>query len=259
MRHKGFGLLLATFLAAWPAAADTPPEEVKELAARAEVDYKLAHFEEALDEYSRAYAQYPSPGFLFNIGQCHKMLKNHERAVFFFEGYLRDRPNAPNRAMVEELIEESRRAQANQKPEARPEPPPEEPPRVPPPVVATPERPPTPPNDNSGRNTLRIAGIATAAVGLVLTGAGVYFGLRSQSARDDVEQLAARRGNWDDAAQETYDRGRSSATAATVLFISGGAALATGGVLSYLGWRRPANAAVVASPQGASATMSWRF
>jgi tetratricopeptide (TPR) repeat protein len=57
---------------------------------KAQLDYKLARFEQALAEYSRAYELYPTPALLFNLGQCHRNLKNHERAIFFFEGYLRE-------------------------------------------------------------------------------------------------------------------------------------------------------------------------
>ena len=51
-----------------------------------------------------------APALLFNIGQCHKNLKNYESAIFFFEGYLREetKPDSRKRTLTEELIAESR-------------------------------------------------------------------------------------------------------------------------------------------------------
>ncbi len=59
---------------------------------KGQLDYKLARFEQALEDYSKAYELYPAPALLFNLGQCHRNLKNYERAIFFFEGYLREQP-----------------------------------------------------------------------------------------------------------------------------------------------------------------------
>jgi len=48
--------------------------EAKLLFKRAQLAYKLGKFENALGEYSKAYEMLPLPGFLFNIGQCHRQL-----------------------------------------------------------------------------------------------------------------------------------------------------------------------------------------
>lgn len=108
---------LATLLAALliittvqPAMAKTTRKQklqAKKAFKRADMDYKLGDFKKALEGYSRAYKLFPAAGFLFNIGQCHRKLGNHERAVFFFKGYLREKPRARNRGLVEELIAES--------------------------------------------------------------------------------------------------------------------------------------------------------
>ena len=87
---------------------------------KAQLDYKLARFEQALDGYSHAYELYPSPALLFNLGQCHRNLKHHERAIFFFEGYLREQPkiDPDQRALTEDLIAESKTALEQQNAEA---------------------------------------------------------------------------------------------------------------------------------------------
>ncbi len=76
-----------------------------------EVAYKLGQFDEALNEFSRAYEARPIAAFLFNIGQCHRELKHYERAIFFYEGYLRELPGAANRKLVEELLKDAHQKQ----------------------------------------------------------------------------------------------------------------------------------------------------
>jgi len=133
-----WGLTTAMLLAGVPALGAPDPGTVRADAravnARADVraqakaqvkkgqlDYKLARFEDALADYSRAYELFPAPALLFNLGQCHRNLKNYERAIFFFEGYLREQPkiDPDQRALTEDLIAESRAALDRQNAEAR--------------------------------------------------------------------------------------------------------------------------------------------
>jgi tetratricopeptide (TPR) repeat protein len=76
----------------------------------ADAAYKVGKFDEALAEYSKAYELYPAPPILFNLGQCEMNLKHWDRAIFFYEGYLRARPDAKNRALVEDLLREAHAA-----------------------------------------------------------------------------------------------------------------------------------------------------
>jgi tetratricopeptide (TPR) repeat protein len=87
---------------------------------KAQLDYKLARFEDALQDYSQAYELYPAPALLFNLGQCHRNLKNYERAIFFFEGYLREQPkiDPDQRALAEDLVVECKTALDRQRAEA---------------------------------------------------------------------------------------------------------------------------------------------
>jgi tetratricopeptide (TPR) repeat protein len=115
-------------------------EEARRHSQQAEIQYNLGRFDEALAEYSRAYELFPHPAFLFNIGQCHRELGRCERALFFFDGYLREQPDASNRELVEELIGECRETLAREA-DAGPAsgegaPPPQVEPPEPPPTVA---------------------------------------------------------------------------------------------------------------------------
>ncbi len=75
---------------------------------RAQKSYDLGNFKEALTGYSEAYRLDARPAFLFNIGQCHRMLGEHERAVFFFDRFLSFYPpgKAPQDKLAHELLAE---------------------------------------------------------------------------------------------------------------------------------------------------------
>ena len=103
-------LLLAWSLLFTPATVFAQSQADKTFAQEAfkqgQIQYNLGRFEKALEHFSKAYETMPHGAFLFNIGQCHRHLNDHEKAVFFFEGYLRALPTAPNRQEVEDLIAE---------------------------------------------------------------------------------------------------------------------------------------------------------
>jgi tetratricopeptide (TPR) repeat protein len=107
--------LLVFVLAIGVARADNK-DEAKKLVAAADVAYKLGKFDEALANYDKAYQLFHAPGLLFNMAQCHRNLKNFEKAVFFYEGYLREAvPNAPDRTIVEDVLKETRIALEKQR------------------------------------------------------------------------------------------------------------------------------------------------
>ena len=77
--------------------------------------HKLGRFDRAIEEYETAYRLIPLPDILFNIGQCHRNLKNQERAIFFFERFLQEAPKAPDAELVRKLIAELEQELALQK------------------------------------------------------------------------------------------------------------------------------------------------
>ena len=83
-------------------------EKAKPFAAEGKRQYKLGRFQESLEAYSRAYEIFPAPALLFNLGQCEKNLNNYKRAIFFFEGYLRDEQRPEARATAEALVSEAK-------------------------------------------------------------------------------------------------------------------------------------------------------
>ncbi|HET6280290.1 MAG TPA: tetratricopeptide repeat protein [Polyangia bacterium] len=90
-------------------ADDASSKEARELFKRAELNFNLLKFAEALSDYQAAYQAKPLPGFLFNIAQCHRNMGQYERARFFFRRYLVLDPRTANRPKVEDLIAEMTR------------------------------------------------------------------------------------------------------------------------------------------------------
>ena len=99
------GLFLA--VAPRPAHAEDPAmRAAKRHFERGEKLFALGKFDEALDEYQKAYDAKPIADFLFNIGQCYRNLEEYDQAIFSFKKYLKDEPDAPNKDAVEKLIAE---------------------------------------------------------------------------------------------------------------------------------------------------------
>jgi tetratricopeptide (TPR) repeat protein len=156
-------LALCAALAAWaePALArdradraerdaDRDAEIARKHFQKGEKLFALSKFEEALDEYEAAFDAQPLPEFLFNIGQCHRNLKNYDAAIFSFKKYLRLKPDASNHRAVEKLIHqleaqlEAKVAQQEEA-EAANRPPPDDEQRVP--LVPPPDDRPPPRKD----------------------------------------------------------------------------------------------------------------
>lgn len=105
-----------------PAPA-TPEDDQTKLAKQyfksAETDFSLGRFDQALTNYSKAYEAKALPAFLFNIGQCHMELAHYERAIFFYEQYLRGDVDPKRRTLVNKRLEEAKARQAAQDAEAQ--------------------------------------------------------------------------------------------------------------------------------------------
>ena len=70
--------------------------------------FALGHFAVALEQFSKAYELLPLPGFLFNIGQCHRFLGNCKKAIFYYSGFVRENPDTPDAKFVTTLIAKCR-------------------------------------------------------------------------------------------------------------------------------------------------------
>ena len=97
--------LLLMVLATNVAFANDPAmRSAKRFYERGEKLFALGKFDEALEEYQKAYDAKPLPDFLFNIGQCYRNLGDYDAAIFSFKKFLKLDPEAENREQVEEYI-----------------------------------------------------------------------------------------------------------------------------------------------------------
>lgn len=117
MPLRMLALALVAFLASPTLLAEEAVgdvERAKRHVEQAERHYQLAEFDDAVREFQAAYRLVPRPGILFNLGQCYLQMKQYEKAAFSYRAYLRAEPEAPNKALVEELIEQAEQAAAEE-------------------------------------------------------------------------------------------------------------------------------------------------
>jgi hypothetical protein len=179
------------------------------------------------------------PTYIYNQGRCYEQNNRYEDAIARFREYLRKARNlsAGDRAEVEKHIAD---CQSLAEAKAAPAPVVVSPAALPAPVVAPPPSPAVlgppeqlvaapaaSPAEPSGRG-LRIAGIACGVLGLASIGTGVYFYTRAVSYSDKVTKQPVRNPSDESA-------GKNAETMQWVFYGAGGAAVATGMVLYWLG------------------------
>jgi len=85
--------------------------QTDERAAQAKQHYEtgMAHFQleewdKAIEEWEAGFRTKPVPQFLYNIAQAYRLSKRPEKALAFYQKYLRMDPKAPNKAEVDRHI-----------------------------------------------------------------------------------------------------------------------------------------------------------
>jgi hypothetical protein len=220
--------------------------------------YKEGDYEAAAKIYSDLSSARPDMlVFTRNLGACYYYLRRPEPALSNLREYLqRARELTPDdRGEVERWIAEMEQLRDQTAAPARVPPAVEVPPApvlqpssparatlgtapaASPVAVATPTAPlveVVPPEPAAAPATsgsgLRIAGIACGAVGLAAIGTAIYFYTRATSLSDTVSSSDAPRAS-------DFKSGKNAETMQWVFYGVGGAALATGAGLYYLGWR----------------------
>jgi hypothetical protein len=252
--------------------------------------YDVGKYNEAVEEYQKAYEIGGDPAMLYNIGQAYRLGDQPGEAVRFYRRYLQRSPNARNREDVErritdlEKLAEARRQSAptplpppvtaNPAP-ALPVPTPSQPPvavpqpTAPPPLVPGPTPPPTGTVDEGDGHGRRIAAYVLLGIGVV--GAGVA-GYEAKVARDKSDKISTQShmGNivFDPAVETNGKRADTIAIVSGVVSAAaliGGAILLltdhSGGTSSPEAAPRPAGAAVVPVLGGGilGASAAWSF
>ena len=214
-------------------SAEARTVDPRELEARR--DFAEARYEDALHIFAQLFSEVGDPIYLRNLARCYQKLKRPAEAIASFQDYLvkgnltpgereeigsyiaemralqsaerarADAPNALPKATGNAPVEASRTARPASQPVAGLPPPRES---------ATP-----PPPDAGNRRLLRTTALAAGAVGVVLLGVGVGYGMAAHSAQSEVEyQYDPAR----DAQGGHYERLQ------WIAYAAGGVALATG-------------------------------
>jgi hypothetical protein len=95
--------LLIVVALAWARVAAAEPT-TKDLYDSGLRHYNVSEYDLALADFKGAYQRSGSPELLYNIAQCYRAMGDPGRAQTQYRAYLREKPDAPNRADVEKLI-----------------------------------------------------------------------------------------------------------------------------------------------------------
>jgi len=251
---RTLALLLVSVVVASPALADPkqPTAKDKQLAGdlvkKAIARSGAGDHAAALELYKQAYTVIPNVVLLSNIGSELEQVGKLEEALHYFCTYLEQDAAGMN---ADYATSHARALQAqlgntvdddNVCAPARPEPPPPPPPD---PGRRTQrkadsqtgggapgERVRTAPH--GGSSTLRYAGLATGAAGLVGLAIGAYDGIRAKQISDEISNQDLTK-PWPDDIQRREHRGQSYENLEIGFLIGGGVLTATGTVLYLLG------------------------
>src|SRR5438270_11973073 len=101
--------LIAAILAYAAPAAAQGPTQADEDAAKAHflagsAYYEQANYADAVKEFNEAHRLSRRPDLLYNISVCYERLGRWDDAIASLEQYLSERPEAPDRAVIESRI-----------------------------------------------------------------------------------------------------------------------------------------------------------
>lgn len=242
---------LVALLAAHPAAlaqAKPPTDAKAEAQERYQVGlqaYNVGDFDVAIREWKLCYRLHSSPQFLFNIAQAYRGKSDYQQAAFFFNAYLRERPDAPNSdevialrdEMEGKLAEQRKAAEAAAKAErdARPET-----------KVDTAATVSASSEHGGDGRSLKLAGMITGGAGVALVAIGAVLVVSASSTADELEQAAADGEPFSRELQDKESRGERNGLLGVTFLAAGSVAVVAGGVSYYLGWRRGREAPGVA-------------
>jgi hypothetical protein len=261
-------LLLLSFAAAPAAraAGDLTPSqklEMKQLYEKATRAYDVGKYNEAIEDYQKAYEIGGDPPMLYNIAQAYRLNDQPAEALRFYRRYLQRAPTARNRedverkiADLEKTVEERRKAAAAATPPPLPTPPlapattpaptpppapapvagpPSAPPSPPPLAATTPATPetPSPPAEEGAGRVLKIVGWSLVGAGALCGGGALIAGLSARSKASDITDMSMQGGVTFDPNIE--HGGKVDNNIAIGLGIAGGALAVAGAVLVIVG------------------------
>ena len=271
---RGFRVFLRalalTFAIAWSSHAEaaqltqTQKDEVKLHYQRATRAYDLQKYQEAIEEYQKAYEISGDPPMLYNIGQAYRLADQPSEAVRYYRRFLQRMPNARNREDVErkiadqeKLIDERRKAAASVAPPP-PLPPAKSPPIVeikPPSPVQPPPPEPSPPvvSEEPPSHARAVVGWSLIAAGVIADGVAIYQGYRAKQKGDELTRASMSGQVFDPQLEED---GKNANIAAIALGI-GGTAIAVAGAIVLITSGNSADAGASPPTAGRVSVTPW--
>lgn len=230
------------------AQGKTPNWKAREMSAKKFCN--VGEYQKGIDILGDLYVETNVATYLYNQARCYQQNDQYEKAIARFREYVRKSPNLTpeEKQQVDEHIAD---CQEQLKKQSVTVPPENAPPTVREPSSTItkpdplPEISPVTPTEDDGRG-LRIAGLITGSVGLVGLAAGGVLNWQHQKKYNDYKTKDPRPDNAD----EELNRLK---TFSIIGFAIGGAALFTGSLLYYFGYRvhsstDPTSVAVVPLP-----------
>jgi tetratricopeptide (TPR) repeat protein len=197
-------------------AADAAYDEGRRL-------YDLREWDDAIAKFKEAYKLRPEPRSLFNIAQSYRLKGDCAEASGFYKTYLRNYPDAPNAAKVQQFVTELEPC-ANRAPVQHEPPPSENPPQQdhPAPVAPTDQPTPAPPQPTvalpqpTPSQHSHAVPLALSLVSFGLVGGGVGLELLGESTYDQ-----AKRATTAVSQQSLYDSANHKRYAAEAVGVAG--------------------------------------
>jgi tetratricopeptide (TPR) repeat protein len=255
-------VLLAVTIAPAARAAELTPQqklEMKQLYERATRAYDVGKYNEAIEEYQKAYEIGGDPPMLYNIAQAYRLNDQPNEALRFYRRYLQRAPGARNRedverkiAELEKTVEERRKATAAAPPPvtapgaatppvtaAAPAPAAGAPapvPAAPPPATGSTPGTETPavPADEGPSTARKIVSWSLLGVGVLCGGGAVVAGLIARGKSNDVTNMSAASPSIP-FNPDIEHSGKIANQLAIGLGIAGGALAVTGAILLLTG------------------------
>ena len=230
---------------------------------KGQTSYQSGQYQEAIELFKQAYTLVEDPVYLFNIAQSYRKVADCLHAHDYYTQYLDEAPKAENKDKVQQWLTElqpcvdQRHAEQDavkqaqdaekkrQEDEAR---------------RRAEAMKPVPMEVDHGK-PLRIAGIATGAIGVGGLVVGIVYGIKSKNLKNQVADMCTKGCQWDDPDTLALDsQGKTDNSRAKLGYIAGGIMTLAGAGLYVFGRTRVETVMVTPNAAGgATASVSLSF
>jgi tetratricopeptide (TPR) repeat protein len=233
-------MLLASPSPALAQMTQAQKDEVKLHYQRATRAYDLQKYQEAIDEYQKAYEISGDPPMLYNIAQAYRLADQPAEAVRYYRRFLQRMPNARNRDDVERKIADQEKL-AEERRKSEPAAPSQPTQTKPPPIVEV--KPPSPvapsvtsppvvspvPPAAEASHTGTVVGWCLIGAGLIVDGVAAYEGYRAKQKADELTRDSM--ANPPKTFDPSLETDGKNANVAAIALAIGGTAVAIAGAI----------------------------